>query len=201
MMSQFILPGERGKPRRLSVREYLALCREHFLSYWKAYTLPLLALFVFQVFFRIDVNYTESLPDHVFITVKGWKSNLKRGDYVSYRFPTEHPYSPFRKGAHMVKIIAGVEGDTVRMNDERAFTVLAPGENSNALRIPGSDQTLGVAKTHSKRGKPLEAGPVGVIPKGSYYVFAPHKDSLDSRYAMVGWITEADIIGRTFSLF
>ena len=42
---------------------------------------------------------------------------------------------------------------------------------------------------------------VGVIPAGHYYVYAPHKDSLDSRYALVGWISEEEIIGRTFSLF
>lgn len=191
---------DNGK-RRLSLPEYLDLCRVHFRRYWKHYTIPLVAVFLLQLVIRIDVNYTESLPDHVFITVKGWKTGLKRGDYVAYEFPTENPVSPFRKGAHMVKIIGGVGGDIVSMTPTRGFSVTSPGERDMAKMIPGSNGTIGVAKTLSMRGKPLEAGPVGVIPQGSYYVFAPHPDSLDSRYAMVGWISEKEILGRTFSLF
>ena len=101
----------------------------------------------------------------------------------------------------MVKIIGGVGGDTVGMTEGRGFTVTSPGENNVTTMIPGSNGTLGIAKTVSRKGHPLEAGPVGVIPDGSYYVFAPHPDSLDSRYAIVGWIKESDLIGRTFAIF
>lgn len=185
---------------RLSLPEYLALCRAHFLRYWKHYTIPLVVVFLLQFVIRIDVNYTDSLPDHVFITVKGWKTDLKHGDYVTYHFPTENPISPFRKGDHMVKIVGGVAGDQVRMDGNRNFTIVAPGTSEALANLLGGS-SMGTAKTISRAGKPLEAGPVGLIPEGAYYVFAPHKDSLDSRYAMVGWVTEKDIIGRTFSLF
>lgn len=196
-----ILSPANGAPR-LSLPEYLNLCVTHFRRYRKHYLIPLVAVFLLQFVIRIDVNYTESLPDHVFITVKGWKTGLKRGDYIAYRFPTESPISPFRKGDHMVKIIGGVGGDTVTMTEARGFTVLSPGETLGAsMMIPGSNGTLGVAKTISRRGKPLETGPVGVIPDGSFYVYAPHPDSLDSRYAIVGWVTKDDIIGRTFAVF
>jgi conjugal transfer pilin signal peptidase TrbI len=30
---------------------------------------------------------------------------------------------------------------------------------------------------------------------------APHPDSLDSRYALVGWVSETELVGRAFSLF
>ncbi len=189
------------KRKRLSVTQYIELCRKHFVENWKKYSIPPIAVIALSFFFRIDINYTQSLPDHVFITVKGWKSGLKRGDYVAYKFPTEDPYSPFRKGDHMVKIIGGVAGDIVAMNSSRGFSVASPGSSGHLALIPGNDATLGVAKTHSKAGKPLSAGPVGEIPLGHYYVFAPHPDSLDSRYAMVGWISESDILGRTFSIF
>ena len=196
-----LLAPANGAPR-LSLPEYLNLCATHFRRYWKHYMIPLVAVFLLQFVIRIDVNYTDSLPDHVFVTVKGWKTGLKRGDYIAYRFPTENPISPFRKGDHMVKIIAGVGGDTVTMTEARGFSVIAPGEKQSAsMMIPGTNGTVGVAKTLSRAGKPLEAGPVGVIPDGHYYVYAPHKDSLDSRYALVGWISEEEIIGRTFSLF
>lgn len=196
---RFLMPAN-GAPR-LSLPEYLILCRTHFKQYWKHYTIPLLVVFMLQFVIRFDVNYTESLPDHIFITVKGWKTDLKRGDYVAYEFPTENPTSPFRKGDHMVKLIGGIGGDTVTMSATRGFTVTTPGEANVSKMVPGGLGVLGVAKTVSRKGKPLEAGPVGVIPEGAYYVFAPHTDSLDSRYAMVGWITTNDIIGRTFSLF
>jgi conjugal transfer pilin signal peptidase TrbI len=32
-------------------------------------------------------------------------------------------------------------------------------------------------------------------------VRAPHPDSLDSRYALTGWIAEDQIIGRAYALF
>jgi conjugal transfer pilin signal peptidase TrbI len=184
---------------RLSLPEYLQLCSTHFFCYWKHYSIPLAVVLLLQLFIRIDVNYTESLPDHVFITVKGWKSDIQRGDYVAFAFPTENPVSPFRKGDHMVKIIGGVAGDKVEMTKDRGFQIIQPGQELFAATLGGD--SMGISKTVSRMGKPLEAGPVGVIPEGHYYVFAPHIDSLDSRYAMVGWITKNDIIGRTFSLF
>ena len=55
------------------------------------------------------------IRDSVFITVKGWKSGLGRGDYVAYKFPTENPASPFRKGDHMVKLVLGTHGDEVKV--------------------------------------------------------------------------------------
>lgn len=42
--------------KRLSVREYIRLCVDHFKHYWHQYTLPIVALFLLQIFFRIDVN-------------------------------------------------------------------------------------------------------------------------------------------------
>ena len=194
---KFLEPAN-GAPR-LSVTEYRQLCCAHFRRYWKSYTIPVVVVLLLQLVLRIDVNYTESLPGHVFITIKGWKTDLQRGEYVAYAFPTEHPYSPFRKGAQMVKIIGGVPGDVVRMTENRGFEVIGRNDSDAFGKIGG--HFMGTAKPISRMGKPLEAGPVGVIPKGEYYVFAPHKDSLDSRYAMVGWVRAIDIVGRTYAIF
>lgn len=187
-----------GKPR-LSVAEYITLCQKHFVRNWMHYTIPLAVVFLLQFFVRFDVNYTESLPDHAFVTIKGWKSGLKHGDYVAYAFPTENPVSPFRKGDHMVKIVGGTAGDEVRKDDEGNFSILKKGAAPSEVAMGGP--FVGNAKPKSMTGKPLEAGPTGIIPTGRYYVMAPHKDSLDSRYAIVGWISDGDIIGRTFPLF
>ncbi|PZR43703.1 MAG: hypothetical protein DI537_61865 [Stutzerimonas stutzeri] len=44
-------------------------------------------------------------------------------------------------------------------------------------------------------------GPVGVIQEGHYYMTAPNPDSLDSRYALVGWVSDEQIVGRAFRVF
>lgn len=185
--------------QRLSPAEYLALCWTHFKAHWHQYCVPVVAVLLLQTVVRLDVNYTDSLPDHVFLTIKGWKAGLKHGDYVTYAFPSENPVSPFRKGDHMVKMIAGVGGDEVRMTDGGDFYIRAAG--TTTLLPEDLGHPVGKAKPVSRTGKPLEHGPVGVIPQDSYYVYAPHKDSLDSRYAMVGWVQDRDLIGRTFPLF
>jgi len=48
---------------------------------------------------------------------------------------------------------------------------------------------------------PLEKGRVGVIPLGHVYVNADHQDSLDSRYALMGWVPNEIILGRAIPLF
>lgn len=57
------------------------------------------------------------------------------------------------------------------------------------------------AKPISKGGKPLQHGPVGIIPNGHFFMSAPHPDSLDSRYALVGWVAETELVGRAISLY
>ena len=173
------------------VAQYLALCREHFWRNWKAYTFPLAAVFVLQLFVRLDINVTQSLPDHVFLTVKGWKADIRRGDYIAFRWQGG---GPFPKGFHFVKIVAGIPGDVISVDEARGFWRRAADDS-----VTG--QFLGMAKTHSLKGEPLATGPVGTIPPGYYYVMAPHKDSLDSRYALTGWVREEAIIGKCFALF
>jgi conjugal transfer pilin signal peptidase TrbI len=47
----------------------------------------------------------------------------------------------------------------------------------------------------------LALGPTGVIPANHFYVYAPHKDSLDSRFALTGWIPLERVSGRAIPLF
>jgi conjugal transfer pilin signal peptidase TrbI len=184
--------------KRLSVGEYLRLCVIHFLRYWWQYTLPLAVIIVLQLFIRIDVNLTESLPDRVFVTVKGATSNIERGDYIAFKWPGGGPYP---KGFHFVKIVAGVPGDVVRVDEERNFYIDKSEKRKTGEGISLTERHVGIAKTHSKHGMPLDVGPTGVIPSGHYYVYAPHPDSLDSRYALTGWIPQEAIIGKTYAIF
>lgn len=184
--------------RRLSVPEYLNLCTSHFKANWWMYLAPIAIMFILQLFIRIDVNYTNSLPDQAFLTVKGLKSGIKRGDYVAFRYPTDSHLVMFRKGDNMVKIVAGLPGDEVVMNENREFSIISA-EQSAVSRAMGG-QSVGRAKEQTKTGRNVEPGPVGIIPPDHYYVFAPHPDSLDSRYAITGWISKDDLVGKTYAI-
>ena len=59
---------------------------------------------------------------------------------------------------------------------------------------------LGLAKTHALDGQPLAAVAPGTIPEGHFYLHADHVDSHDSRYAEVGLVPRARILGRAIAL-
>ena len=58
----------------------------------------------------------------------------------------------------------------------------------------------GRAKTHALDGRALAPVAPGVIPPGRYYVHADHVDSHDSRYAEIGLVPRARILGRAVAL-
>ena len=80
----------------------------------------------------------------------------------------------------------GLPGDEVTRS-ERLFLV--------------NGEPVGWAKPFSAERAPLALGPTGVIPDGHYYVSGTHPDSLDSRYALAGWIRREALIGRAYVVF
>jgi conjugal transfer pilin signal peptidase TrbI len=102
---------------------------------------------------------------------------------VAFRWENNWPYP---RGSIFVKRLTGMPGASVTASDRRYF-------------VDGRE--MGFAKEHSKSGVPLKPGPTGVIPKSRYFVSADHLDSLDSRYALTGWIAEDQILGQAIRLF
>lgn len=151
--------------------------RRHVLGW----TLALTAAGLFHVQFTFGVNVSPSLPQSVFLIHKGERPH--RGDYVAFRWAGGGPYEA---GTTFVKILQGVPGDTVQRYGRSVFL---------------NGQFLSVAKPLGKQGQRLEPGPEGVISDDHVYVHAPHPDSLDSRYALTGWIERSRIIGRAYALF
>lgn len=131
--------------------------------------------------FIIGWNVSESLPHHVFVAKKG--TVPQRGDLVAFRW---HGGGRYPAGSVFVKIAAGVPGDTVERSGRKFF-------------INGS--YAGTAKPFSLGGEPLEASEPGRLSDGEYYVMAPNPDSLDSRYKLVGKISQAEIIGKAYAPF
>ena len=135
----------------------------------------------FDAHYKFGINVTESLPARLFLIHRGELPG--RGNFVAFRWPGGGPYPA---GATFVKVLAGVPGDVVTQVDGEYFINCYP---------------VGKAKSVSRQGTALEPGPTGTLPGGSYYVRAPHPDSLDSRYAITGWVSHAQIIGRAHALF
>jgi conjugal transfer pilin signal peptidase TrbI len=135
----------------------------------------------FHAHYAFGLNATPSLPYRLFLIHKGERP--RRGDFVAFRWAGGGPYPA---GVTFIKVLAGVPGDEVT-RDAQGFHV-------NGIPV-GTPKPLG------RQGQPLEPGPTGRLPEGSYYVEAPHPDSLDSRYGLTGWIHDSQIIGRARALF
>lgn len=135
----------------------------------------------FTQYYMLAVNLTPSLPYSVFIIEKS--APVTRNDFVAFRW---HGGDELQEGLTFVKIVKGITGDKVTRVG-RSFYV--------------NTEPVGVAKLFSLTGKPLEAGREGVIGNGEYYVMGTHKDSLDSRYALTGWVKESEIVGRAYAIF
>lgn len=154
----------------------------HLRRWWMGWTVLIAAILVFNAYFKVGVNVSPSLPGHLYIVIKGDR-DIRRGDYAAFRWSGKGPY---KSGLTFLKIIRGMPGDTVAA-DGRKFYV--------------NGGYVGIAKPRDLTGMPLAIGSVGVIPPGHYYVYAPHVDSLDSRYALTGWVRHEDILGRALVVF
>lgn len=135
----------------------------------------------FGAHYRFGLNVTESLPYRLFLIHKG--ELPARGQYMAFRWRGGGPYPA---GSTFVKVVAGMPGDVVSRVDRDFFV------NGHAV---------GHAKSISRQGIQLEPGPTGTLPAGAYYVRTPHPDSLDSRYALTGWVSQTQLIGRAYAIF
>lgn len=175
------LPPQQCLSSRWDVEAFQQRLVQHLRRWGLAY-LGLLAVATwFHANYALGLNASPSLPQHMFLIHKG--ELPKRGDYLAFRWLGGGPYAA---GVTFVKVVAGMPGDVVTAGD-RVFYV--------------NGEPSGMAKTVSRQGEPLRPGPTGTVPAGHYYVSAPHPDSLDSRYALTGWITQSQIIGRAYALF
>ena len=105
----------------------------------------------------------------------------KLGDRVLFE-PPDAVHSP----VPYVKTVRGLPGAVVTFGADRT------------VRVGGT--ALGRAKAHALDGRPLEAIAPGIVPPGRYYLHAEHPDSHDSRYAEIGLVPRARILGRAFAL-
>ncbi|MCI0548701.1 MAG: S26 family signal peptidase [Candidatus Rokubacteria bacterium] len=161
---------------------YLRTVGAHACQYWAPWTSLLAGILYFGAHFTVGVNATPSLPYTLCIIVKG-EFTPRRGDLVAFRWQGGGPYPA---GAVFSKFVRGVPGDEVIARGREFFV---------------NGQPVGSAKPFSAKREPLAPGPTGVIPEGRYYVAGSHPDSLDSRYALAGWIRHEALIGKAHVVF
>ena len=175
-----------GIPSRQEVYRYL---KELYLAFCCRYAVYFLgfvvAMMLFQQFFQIGFNFSNSLPGTVYLVVKNQNdiSDLKRGDNVAFVWQGEF----YARGTKFMKQVAGLPGDTVTKKGREFFI---------------NDKSVGLAKDTSLEGKPLEENHFeGMIPMPYFWVKGTHKDSLDSRYEMAGLVGSGQIIGKAYRIF
>jgi conjugal transfer pilin signal peptidase TrbI len=166
---------------RLRLRTFAERTAAH-LKRWALVYLGFVAIALwFHAHYAFGLNASPSLPHRLFLIHKGEMPG--RGDFVAFRWAGGGPYPA---GVTFIKVLAGTPGDEVT-------------RDAQGFRVNGTP--VGVPKPVSRQGQVLEPGPTGRIPEGRYYVQAGHPDSLDSRYALTGWIHRSQIIGRARALF
>lgn len=154
----------------------------HFRRWWAIWISILASIVIFNAYFTLAINVSESLPDHVYLVVKGDKA-VVRGGYVAFKWAGGGGYPA---GLGFVKQVRGVPGDLVQEFDRNFYV---------------NGDFVGTAKPKSRKGMPLQVGPTGTIPEGYFYAYASHKDSLDSRYAITGWVSMQNVTGRAIPIF
>ncbi|MFT3819881.1 MAG: S26 family signal peptidase [Rubrivivax sp.] len=93
-------------------------------------------------------------------------------------------------GKGFVKYLIGVEGDRVEVHGREVL-----------LHTRRGSFSVGPCKERSRNGDPLLPIQPQVIPPGYTYMWAPHADALDSRYAVLGLVPVKSIIGRAVRLW
>lgn len=143
-------------------------------SYFSQFSLliGIVCIMAFFMDYGIRLNHSNSLPYYIFIS-KPLTHPLSKGEYVGF-------YHPILK-LHAGKILIGLPGDQVRLENEKVFV---------------NDTEIGLYQAKSASGISYNAIDAGTIPEGMAFVYTPSKDSYDSRYKEFGlvkydWIVEA----------
>lgn len=139
-----------------------------------------LALFWLAALSRLHVNASWSDPawGYLLLPLAG---DPAVGDSVLF-LPPEALGSP----VPYLKTVLGLPGAMVTVDSARAVCV--------------DGKSAGRAKTHSRNGRPLAPIAPGAVPPDHFFLHAGHPDSHDSRYAEIGFVPRARLLGRAVAL-
>ena len=138
---------------------------------------------------RIHVNASWSDEAWGYAAFPLFGEDPEIGDRVLFEPPEAAwpgPRSGLGSKLPYLKTVRGLPGMTVSVDAD------------GTVRLDGAP--AGRAKTHALDGRPLAAIASGIIPPGHFYVHAGHVDSHDSRYAEIGLVPRARILGRAIAM-
>lgn len=127
----------------------------------------------------IDGQAIRCLPDHKYYLVDMADREVQRGGIVAYRSIGLKPF--FEDGTMMAKVIRGLPGDHLQVNQGGVFINGEKVAEGFALAI-----RIGKNEADLYRDE--------VIPEGKYLLLAPAPESYDGRYW--GYISANQIVGK-----
>jgi len=132
-------------------------------------------------FINIGINISGSLPVKLVLIIKN--ADFGKGDIIAFHPPDS---SLHQTDELLIKTVMGVPGDIVWQDDGLYFV---------------NEVVIGMAQEQSRQGVKLNPGPQGKISEQHYFVGSNNPYSFDSRYAEIGWVQDAQIIGRVITLW
>ena len=138
-------------------------------------------VWMFSKYFSLVLNASSSLPERWFLLFL-LDLSMNKGQYIAVKM-IAGPH----QGEDALKIVKGVAGDVVTEKNREFFI---------------NGESVGRAKEYSSSDVKLEMNAFrGKIPTGKIWVYAPHRDSFDSRYAWQGLIDASRVVGRVYAIY
>jgi len=131
-----------------------------------------------------DDQVDRCLPDKWVYLIDTHNKDIWRGDLIAFRAERMAPF--FKDGQIIVKIAAGVTGDTVHVDSQHTT-------------INGERIIDGLPLTEKLKKPATRFNRHETIPSAAYWVTGQTDKSFDSRYW--GYVYDHQVIGRAYALF
>jgi conjugal transfer pilin signal peptidase TrbI len=208
-VTHYALAQQPTAPRAARLRAWFATRWPRVRKQLKWDLLLLMWLGVFAHFFAIAWVMTDSVHTSLALVIKG--ASVRPGELAVFEYrggQIERYYEGNwlhraqawlggsssnagpAVGDGFVKYLMGVPGDRVEVQGDRVY-----------LHTKSGSFDMGRCKPVSRYGAPLQPIQPQVIPAGFVYVWAPHVDALDSRYAVMGLVPSSAISGKAVPLW
>lgn len=124
------------------------------------------------------MNGSKSLPDNGYFMLR-WPKLVSKGSYVA--FETPEPFQGVFGDFVFVKKVFAVGGEVIEVHDDKVCV--------EQICFPISD---------SAANKGLKLNQATIVPEGRLAVYGTADDSLDSRYAQIGFLAKEDVIASGY---
>lgn len=133
----------------------------------------------------VDSQIEKCLPGYTFFLVDTWDKDLVRDRIYSFRARGMLPFFP--DGTRMVKILRGLPGDAVEI------------DQGSVVRVNGQEIARGLPLVAQLGAQAAQFMGATTLTEGRYWFMGENPVSFDSRYW--GAVHQEQIIGRAYPLF